>query len=283
MAFSTGPASGLPGGGTPSGAAGGDLSGVYPNPTVNAIEGIDVSAVDPTVGQVLTATSSSAANWQTPSSGGSPGGGDGNVQYNNGGSFGGESSLFYDDTNNRLGIGTAIPSTALELSTASGTNGSTITITHTGDSAGLAIQGSNPAYMGQTGAGKALVVFAANGAGGAYNSSSFFTLVGNASDGAANFMSINDMEMKFSGRRGLTFQDSSRLGTAVLVGGTVTVSTTTVTGSSKIFLTSQTDGGVPGFLRITAISAGTSFTITSSNALDTSTVAYFILEKTSSD
>lgn len=69
-----------------------------------------------------------------------------------------------------------------------------------------------------------------------------------------------------------------KLNTAVLVAGTVTVANTSVTANSRIFLTSQTDGGVVGFLRITAKSVGTSFTITSSSVLDTSTVAWFIVE-----
>ncbi len=38
-----------------------------------------------------------------------PGGADGNVQYNNGGVLSGESALFWDDTNKRLGIGTTSP------------------------------------------------------------------------------------------------------------------------------------------------------------------------------
>lgn len=67
-------------------------------------------------------------------------------------------------------------------------------------------------------------------------------------------------------------------GTGTLVGGTLTVNTTKTTASSMIFLTSQSDGGAPGFLRITARSAGTSFTVTSSSGTDTSTFAWWILE-----
>ncbi len=69
-----------------------------------------------------------------------------------------------------------------------------------------------------------------------------------------------------------------KINTAVLVAGTVTVANTAVTANSRIFLTSQVDGGTPGFLRITAKTAGTSFVITSSNAADTSTVAWMIVE-----
>jgi hypothetical protein len=68
------------------------------------------------------------------------------------------------------------------------------------------------------------------------------------------------------------------MGSAVLVGGTVTVANTLVTASSRIFLTSQVDGGAVGFLRISARVAATSFTITSSSGTDTSTVAWLIVE-----
>ena len=51
----------------------------------------------------------------TPSSGGTPGGTDGQMQYNNGGAFGGASGLFYDDINNYVGIGTTTPTATLTV------------------------------------------------------------------------------------------------------------------------------------------------------------------------
>jgi hypothetical protein len=70
----------------------------------------------------------------------------------------------------------------------------------------------------------------------------------------------------------------ARSGTAVLVAGTVTVNDASITTDSRILLTANVPGGTPGFLHVSARSVGVSFTITSSSATDTSTVAYFILE-----
>jgi hypothetical protein len=65
-------------------------------------------------------------------------------------------------------------------------------------------------------------------------------------------------------------------GTTVLSGGTATVTCSTITANSLIYLTSQADGGTPGWLRVSARVPGVSFTITSSNGADASTVAYAI-------
>lgn len=71
---------------------------------------------------------------------------------------------------------------------------------------------------------------------------------------------------------------SSTMGQVTLVGGTKVVSTTAVTANSRIFLTSDAPGGTIGFLSVSARVAGTSFTIQSSNALDTSNVSWIIVE-----
>lgn len=74
---------------------------------------------------------------------------------------------------------------------------------------------------------------------------------------------------------------NAAMGTATLVGGTVTVSTTAVTANSRIFLT--VNGGTltnVGSVYISARIAATSFTITSTNILDTSDVAWLLVEPT---
>ncbi len=71
---------------------------------------------------------------------------------------------------------------------------------------------------------------------------------------------------------------NASMGIATLGGGTVTVNNTLVTANSRIFVTTQTPGGTVGYAYISARTAGTSFTITSTSALDTSIVAWWIFE-----
>jgi len=69
-------------------------------------------------------------------------------------------------------------------------------------------------------------------------------------------------------------------GTATLVAGTVTISTTKVTANSIILLTPQTLGTIlrPTGVGVTARTAGTSFVITSMDITDTSIIGWIIIE-----
>lgn len=80
---------------------------------------------------------------------------------------------------------------------------------------------------------------------------------------------------------GITIKEgtNARIGSSVLVAGSVTVSNTSVTNNTVILLTCQIEGGTPGFLRISTRTPGTSFVITSSNGADTSTVGWVMFER----
>jgi hypothetical protein len=71
---------------------------------------------------------------------------------------------------------------------------------------------------------------------------------------------------------------NAKQGTGVLSSGTVVVSNTSVTANSRIFLTAQSVSGTAGALAVTARTAGTSFTVTSTSGTDASTFAYEIFE-----
>jgi hypothetical protein len=112
-------------------------------------------------------------------------------------------------------------------------------------------------------------------------STPYFSMVGSGQSngsfqvfgGAGNSLSLGTVGGGLAVKEGT----NGRSGRAVLVGGTVTVANTSVTATDEIHLTSQVDGGTPGFLRVSARVVGTSFTITSGSGTDTSTVAWFIV------
>jgi hypothetical protein len=74
-------------------------------------------------------------------------------------------------------------------------------------------------------------------------------------------------------------------GVAVLVDGVKAVATSRVTANSRILLTCQALGTVtaPKALAVTARTAGTSFTITSADATDTSSVGWLLVEPAADD
>lgn len=69
-----------------------------------------------------------------------------------------------------------------------------------------------------------------------------------------------------------------KMGTGVLVAGTVTIANTSVTATSKIFLTDTSNGANLGVLSVGAINAGVSFVVNSSQGLDTGSFNYLIVE-----
>jgi hypothetical protein len=70
---------------------------------------------------------------------------------------------------------------------------------------------------------------------------------------------------------------NAKQGVATLSTGSVVVSNTSVTANSRIFLTAQDNNSI-GVLRVSARTAGTSFTITSSIGTDSGVVAYELFE-----
>jgi hypothetical protein len=96
----------------------------------------------------------------------------------------------------------------------------------------------------------------------------------------AGFIGLGAADLRITtAGKGLRVTEGSnaKQGVATLVAGTVTVSNTSVTASSRIMLTGQ-DNNVTGALRVSARTAGTSFVITSSAAGDSGVVAYQIFE-----
>lgn len=71
---------------------------------------------------------------------------------------------------------------------------------------------------------------------------------------------------------------NATMGRAVLVAGTVTVSTTKVTTTCEIFLQHRIKSGTVGVVTVGTVSAGTSFVINSEIVTDTSTISWLIVE-----
>ena len=80
--------------------------------------------------------------------------------------------------------------------------------------------------------------------------------------------------------QGLFVKEGSNamMGSATLSGGSVVINTTSVTANSRIFLTCQESGSLNGTLRVSSRTAGTSFTISTGNALDNALICWLIIE-----
>jgi len=89
--------------------------------------------------------------------GGTPAGADKQVQFNNAGAFGADSNLAWDNTNKRLGIGTATPADFLHIHNSSATNSAGLTISTPGtgtdqqSTVSLVTKGTASAALGAVG------------------------------------------------------------------------------------------------------------------------------------
>ena len=85
----------------PTGAAGGDLGGTYPNPDVVALQGNPVSSTAPSPGEALIWD---GTNWVPTAVSAGAGGNDTNIQYNSGGSLAGTNNFVFDSLSTRVSL-----------------------------------------------------------------------------------------------------------------------------------------------------------------------------------
>ena len=133
-----------------------------------------------TAGYVLQANGASSAGWVATntlgfSSGGTPGGSDGQVQFNDSSAFGATTSFFWDKTNGRLALNTSTPEFKLTLASDGGI------ISHADGSVGayVATGGATPlsgVTLSSSGPGDRMIWYprkAAFRAGGTYDGTAF--------------------------------------------------------------------------------------------------------------
>ena len=91
-------------------------------------------------------------------------------------------------------------------------------------------------------------------------------------------ISVSTDGTTFQGGLGVRAGANLSMYTTTLSGGSATVSNTSVTANSKIFLAPQTTSAAAGALSVTSLVAGVGFSITSSNIADDRVVEYLIIE-----
>jgi hypothetical protein len=106
------------------------------------------------------------------------------------------------------------------------------------------------------------------------------TIIYNTTTGKLNLYVTSWEEIEASSGLHVLEGANATMGIVALVGGVAVVNTNKVTANSRIFLTSQSLGTIlrPTGVGVTARVAGVSFTITSMDITDTSSVAWMIVE-----
>ena len=100
-----------------------------------------------------------------------------------------------------------------------------------------------------------------------------------ANDKIAEFQKNGSIAMAISKDGKLSVKNGSNqsMGTVTLVAGAAVINNTLITAGSNIF-TSKQNGASVGSVRVSSRVAGVSFTLTSSDAADTSPIAWWIVE-----
>ncbi|MET9304999.1 glycosyl hydrolase family 28-related protein [Streptomyces cellulosae] len=117
-------------------------------------------------------------------------------------------------------------------------------------------------------------------AAGNFTVGGYFATASGQSDGQWNIWSPTTKALNIGAAGGgiaIAEGANARMGVATLAAGTVTVANTSVTADSRVVVVRQEAGGTLGHLSVTK-TAGASFTVDSSSATDTSTVAWVLLE-----
>jgi hypothetical protein len=103
-------------------------------------------------------------------------------------------------------------------------------------------------------------------------------LMGTTSDNAVDKLQVNGSTLTTGIH--ITAGSNTKTGSGTLVGGTLAVANTSITANSKVFVQDTSSGVLTnvGSLVVSSKTAGTGFTVKSTNVLDTSSFDYFIIE-----
>ena len=144
------------------------------------------------------------------------------------------------------------------------------------DGANLTLRGGAGNTGAGTGIGGSVLI---QGGAGTSQVGGNVELTGGAGSTEGNILCNSNFKLTTAGD-GIYVKEGTNatMGSNTLVAGTVTVSTTKVTASSRIYLTPQNVSGTAGSVSVSARVAGTSFTILSTSALDTRLIAWVIIE-----
>jgi hypothetical protein len=101
-------------------------------------------------------------------------------------------------------------------------------------------------------------------------------------NGSQQFLVNGDVILQTAGK-GFQVKEGSnaRMGQSTLSGGTVTIANTSVNTGTRIFVFPSSAGTLNGRLRVASRVAGTSFTVTSSDAGDSAAFDWLLVEPTS--